>query len=73
MTSFIHAAKILMSCLPSFLNEEQDPFPIENAEEWRGSRHMAAVAGGMHGLQHWLGYWESCGRGTLFPSQKRLL
>lgn len=41
-----------MSCIPSFLNEEQDSFPMDNAGEWRGSRHMAAVAEGLHGLQH---------------------
>lgn len=39
-----------MSCIPSFLNEERDSFPIENAGEWRGSRHTAAVAEGLHGL-----------------------
>lgn len=55
------------------LNEEQDSFSIENAGEWRGNRHMAAVAEGLHGLQYWPGNWESSGRGTLFPSQKRLL
>lgn len=50
MTSFIHAAEILMSCIPSFLNVERDSFPIENAGKWRGSRHTAAVAEGLHGL-----------------------
>lgn len=62
-----------MSRIPSSLNEEQDSFPIENPGEWRGNRHMAAVAEGLHGLQHWPGIWESSGRGTLFPLQKRLL
>lgn len=43
--SFFHAAKILMSCIPSFLNEEGDSFPIENTGEWRGSWDDAAVVG----------------------------
>lgn len=43
--SLFHAAKILISCIPSFLNEEGDSFPIENTGEWRGSRDDAAVVG----------------------------
>lgn len=73
MTSFIHAAKILMSCIPSFLNEEQDSFPIENAGEWKGNRDNTAVAEGLHELQHWPGNSEGRGKGTLFPLQKRQL
>lgn len=40
-----------MSCIPSFLNEERDSFPIGNAEEWRGSTDHAALAEGLHELQ----------------------
>jgi len=69
MISFVQAAKILMSCIPSLLNEERDSFPIENAREWGGSRDYEVL----HELKHWPGNSEGSGKGTLFASQKQQL